>query len=503
MANLLQDLEGTLEQSSNIETSISNHLKYYFNFNRDTKYEKRIHQELVSFFKEKKNNKNYFTLEGNHAKIKPVNFNSIMQFFLKRLWDEENFATIMKIPSSLVFIQEGTAHLKNAKVSLEDIQKQTSSFKLFSFIPPEKNFFSMQLSEQIKICADWIKNGNKQNALLERFKLIGGYVQTMYLLGQNLIKLGEDLEANKNVSAPTEVLNDTLIENRAGILTQIIMSHQLTEGGYLKFSEAPLRRSLILNAGNHLTKEGIGIKYIYSILTPAKSSGITDKEIAMAAGKILEDFKIAAFSEKKEDGKPSEGLDLKDIASVIDLILYQVRNIIRAAEEPAKMRNSIRILSENLNQTCPAISERHITLIYLYIKDIFKLGKTATKDIYDTFISIAEKLKVPVGEAKCIYYLIDSENLESLKEPLTTFIDKYSKEEKKELNDKQVEMLKSIMGNFPKEVIINQFHSVREKIKLKVEDPNKKKMIETISNPIYSKIKDIRFSHAESKLKEK
>ena len=50
MANLLQDLEGTLEQSSNIETSISNHLKYYFNFNRDTKYEKRIHQELVSFF---------------------------------------------------------------------------------------------------------------------------------------------------------------------------------------------------------------------------------------------------------------------------------------------------------------------------------------------------------------------------------------------------------------------------------------------------------------------
>ena len=167
MANLLQDLEGTLEQSSNIEASITNHLKYYFNFNRDTRYEKRIHQELVNFFKEKKNNKNYFTLEGNQAKIKPVNFNSIMQFFLKRLWDEENFANIMKIPSSLIFIQESTAHIKNAKVSLEDIQKQTSSFKLFTFIPPEKNFFSMALSEQVKICADWIKNGNKQNALLE------------------------------------------------------------------------------------------------------------------------------------------------------------------------------------------------------------------------------------------------------------------------------------------------------------------------------------------------
>ena len=164
----------------------------------------------------------------------------------------------------------------------------------------------MQLSEQVKVCSDWIKNGNKQNALLERFKLIGGFVQTMYLLGQNLIKLGEDLEANKNVSAPTEELNDNLIENRAGTLTQIIMNHQLTQGGYLKFSEATLRRSLILNAGNNLTKEGIGIKYIYSILTPAKSSGITDKEIAMAAGKILEEFKIAAFSEKKEDGKSSE-----------------------------------------------------------------------------------------------------------------------------------------------------------------------------------------------------
>ena len=59
MANLLQDLEGKLEQSSNIETSITNHLKYYFNFKRDTSYEKRLHQELLLFFKEKKGNKNY------------------------------------------------------------------------------------------------------------------------------------------------------------------------------------------------------------------------------------------------------------------------------------------------------------------------------------------------------------------------------------------------------------------------------------------------------------
>ncbi|NBU99657.1 MAG: hypothetical protein EBS19_15850, partial [Spirochaetia bacterium] len=312
-----------------------------------------------------------------------------------------------KIPSSLIFIQESTAHIKNAKVSLEDIQKQTSSFKLFTFIPPEKNFFSMALSEQVKICADWIKNGNKQNALLERFKLIGGYVQTMYFLGQNLIKLGEDLEANKNVSASTEELSETLIETRAGILTQIIMNNQLTKGGYLKFSEAPLRRSLILNAGNNLSKEGMNIKYIYSILIPAKSLGITDKEIAMAAGKILEEFKVAAFSEKKEDGKSSEALELKSIASVIDLLLYEVRNIIRAAEEPAKMRNSIRHLSENLSQSCPGISERHVTLIYLYIKDIFKQGKPSTKEIFDTFISIAEKLKVPSNEARFIYYLID------------------------------------------------------------------------------------------------
>ncbi len=503
MANLLQDLEGTLEQSSTIETSISNHLKYYFNFSRDTKYEKRIHQELVSFFKEKKGNKNYFTQEGPHTKIKPSNFNSIMHFFLKRLWDEENFSNIMKIPSSLVFIQENTAHIKNAKVALEDIQKHTSSFKLFTFIPPEKNFFSMQLSEQVKICSDWIKNGNKQNALLERFKLIGGFVQTMYLLGQNLIKLGEDLEANKNVTVATEELNENIIETRAGILTQVIMNHQLTKGGYLKFSEAPLRRSLILNAGNNLSKEGVNIKYIYSLLTPAKSTGVTDKEIAMAAGKILEDFKIAAFSEKKDEGKPSEGISLKDFSKVIDVILYEVRGIIRAGEEPAKMRNSIRVLSENLGQACPGITERHITLIYLYLKDIYKPTKPFSKEIYDTFLSIAEKFKVPALEAKGIFYLIDSENLDSLKEPLTTFIEKYSKEDKKELSDKQVEMLKSIMGNFPKEVIINQFHSIREKIKLKVDDPNKKKMIDTISQPIYTKITDIRYSHAESKLKDK
>ena len=90
-----------------------------------------------------------------------------------------------------------------------------------------------------------------------------------------------------------------------------------------------------------------------------------------------------------------------------------------------------------------------------------------------------------------------------MKEPLSHFIEKYSKEEKKELSDKQVETLKSIMGNFPKEVTLNQLFSIKEKLKLKVEDEPKKKMIEIISTPLLNRIADMRFLHAEAKLKEK
>ena len=504
MGNLLQDLEGTLEQSSNIETSITNHLKYYLNFNRDTRYEKRLQQELLSFFKEKKSNKNYFHTEGSTIKLKPANFNSVMQFFLKRLWDEENFNNIMKHPATMAFIAEGTAHVKNAKVSLEDIQKQTSAFKLFPFIPPEKNFFSMPMTEQVKLASDWIKNGNKLNHLLERIKLIGSFVQTMYLLGQLLIKLGEDLEANKIAQPQVEEVSQDTVEVRAGILAQTIMNHPLTRGGYLKFSETPLRRSLALNDAHNLTKENISLKFIFSILNPARSMGIGDKEVAMAANKILEDFKVAAFSEKKEEQKVEPSVSLKDLSKAIDQILFEVRSIIRANEEPAKMRTSIRTLSEKVAQSCPGISERHITLIYLFLKDIYRPGRAFTnKDVVDTYNAISEKFKLSLSESRGIYHLIESENLDSLKEPLSSFIDKYSKEDKKELSDKQLEMLKSIMGNFPKEITVNQFHSIREKLKLKMEDESKKKMIEVISLPIYNKIADLRFNHAESKLKEK
>lgn len=504
MANLLQDLEGKLELSPNIETSISNHLKYYFNFTRDTSFEKRIQSEISIFFKEKKGNKNYFTQEGALTKLKPANFNNIMQFFLKRLWDEENFNAILKMPATISFINEGTAHAKNAKVSLEDIQKHTSSFKLFPFIPPEKNFFSMQLSEQVKICSDWIKNGNKLTSLLERFKLMGSFVQTMFFLGQNLIKLSEDLDANKGMAAPPEELTQDSIEQRAGILAQVIMNHPLTRGGYLKFSEGTLRRSLAISAGNNLSKDGISLKYIYSILTPAKSMGVSDKEIAIGANKILEDFKIAAFSEKKEEPKAEITLPLKELSRQIDFILYEVRNIIRANEEAAKMRTSIRTLSDTISQSCPGVTERHITLIYLFLKDIYRPGRAFTnKDVVDTYQAVSEKFKINSQDAKGIFYLIESENFDLLKEPLSTFIDKYSKEEKKELSDKQIEMLKSIMGNFPKEITTNQFYSIREKLKLKVDDETKKNMIDTISKPIHQKIADFRFSFLESRLKEK
>ena len=260
----------------------------------------------------------------------------------------------------------------------------------------------------------------------------------------------------------------------------------------------------MLNSGAYLTKEGINIKFIYSLLTPTRNSGVTDKELAVAAGKILEDFKSLAFSEKKEEPKTENNLNLKDLSRVIDFILMEVRAIIRSGEEPAKMRISVRAISESAITVCPGITERHITLVYLYLKDIYHHGKNSNpKDILDTYMAISDKFKLNAIDSKYIYYLIDSETLDSMKEPLSHFIEKYSKEEKKELSDKQVETLKSIMGNFPKEVTLNQLFSIKEKLKLKVEDEPKKKMIEIISTPLLNRIADMRFLHAEAKLKEK
>ena len=55
----------------------------------------------------------------------------------------------------------------------------------------------------------------------------------------------------------------------------------------------------------------------------------------------------------------------------------------------------------------PDISEKHITLIYLIMKEVAKNPNQTASDLSFFFQNLEEKLRIPLREIFTIYYLIN------------------------------------------------------------------------------------------------
>ena len=74
-------------------------------------------------------------------------------------------------------------------------------------------------------------------------------------------------------------------------------------------------------------------------------------------------------------------------------------------------------------------------------------------------------------------------------------------DEKGILNESHIKILRSLFGSLPDELKASQFYSVKEKIKLKIEDPVRKKMVDSLTELITQKIRDIKTKWVLSHLK--
>jgi hypothetical protein len=503
MRNLVADLDGNLELNQNIESSIQNTINYYFNFKEDSSFSKRIKQEIFTVFKDKKSNRTLFFPDSN--KLKPMGFNQIMNQMVKRLWEEENFSGQAKLPNNN-YVDNASKDLTGAKISLDDAKAYSSSLKLLPFLTTDQNIFKINLQEQVKLASNYIKNGNNLQSLVEKFKILGLYVQIVYFSGKALLNLAEDYakEPIQKAEVKPPITDDKIIDERATLLTSIIMSHPMTTQGYFKFSEAALKRSILISGGENLNPEA-NLKYFFEILNKGKmGQKVSDQQVASAAAKIMADFKKMAFGpkEKPEDSiEPAKGY--RDFAMVIDMVLYELRNHLKGNFDNAKSTIFIKKLVDKISTFTHEFTEKHLTFILLYLKDPPKNERMSESEFLETLYQKGLKLKVAQEDIKYIYFLIQSEKSDFGTIPLSYFVAQVIREDNNStLNEKQANQLKTLLGNLPKEVIVNHFYNVKEKLKSKVSQPEKILMVESITEYIHIKIADFRLKWAERKIQE-
>lgn len=431
MAKLLDDLEGQIILNQSDENTVANALKMYLNFERGSNYDKRILEEVKKVFLEKLSNKSYFFQPPKQNKLKAIGYNQMIHILVKRLWDEEDFFKITRNPSQISFISTETADISTANISLTDVQKFIANQNIFSFISSgDISFFNKSTPDQIRKCLTWIKNGNNMPKFLDRIRLVGGYVQTVFFAAQNLLVVAAEYAAT----------------------------------------------------GSGLESESN---------TTEENSAMTDS-----------DAKLVALSEPQGPG--AELLNTKlDYPYIVDILLFEIKSLFRPQNPSVNVQETLKSITIRLKKDIPEIEDKHVTLIYLIMKEVLKNPKQTLDDLAFFFQNLEEKLRVPLREIHTIYYLILSEHDTTLQDmPLSEFVDKcIAEDEKGILTETHIKILKSLFGTLPKEIKANTFYTVKEKIKARIDDLNKKKMVDTLSELIHLRVREFRGKFALNKLK--
>jgi hypothetical protein len=533
MKKLLEDLDGELELSQSIEKTVENALGYYMNFERGTKYEHRVRDELKLIFQEKKNNKTYFFNPPDQNKLKPLGFNQMIHILIKRLWDEEDLGLYAKIPKEISFLDNEATDVSVARVSLEDAKRYTKTLRVLPFVTPESDFFARKKSEQVKLCMQWLQKGNSMQNFLNRIKLIGSFPQTLYYAGQNLIQLAKDFYENPDMQFfENELPSEKILEDKASILTKIIIGHPLVQQGYVKFSESTLKR-IIINEAEELIGPKPSLKHLFELMNKSKSSGlkITEEQIAKAAASILTEFQRrlslpdepepeihinrekdaaikevklnqtreaqvkseaeAAMAERKAIAVDSNDKNKSnaDLAHAYDRLVFELRSSFKSQNGTLNFHSIIKTITNRVKETYPSIMESHLTLIFLYLKDLERKKHTVQEGI-SFFKNYSEKFKIPVLDGYLLYFLLLTEKKPEFSGvPLADFVESTVQEDiEGTISQKEASILRSLFGNLPKEVSINHFYQVKEKLKDKVDDPGKKKAIDVLAEYVHVRI---------------
>lgn len=525
MKRLLEDMGEGFELSQNPEKTVENALKYYLNFERDTPYEKRIRLELAIIFNEKKNNRSYFCSAPNQFRLRGLGFNQMIHILIKRLWDEEDFAVISKVPKEIAFLDLEASDVSLAKVSLDDALRYVQNLRVLPFVVPEINFFKKKFADQVKLCLQWLQKGNSIQSFLNRIKLVGAYPQTVFYAGQNLIQLAKEYEKNPAMQfVEQEVPSEKVIEDKVNILTRLILAQPLVEKGYFKFSELTLKRT-ILNDANRALSDKENVNYLIEILDKAKANGlkVTEEQVKVTAGKISLDFRriLHNGTESTTEPEPSESRQLEmklvkeeaepatkthklqvDLAHAYDALLYELRNELKKNTSTMNLSFIIRSIVNKIKPYYPGISEKHLTIIYLYLKDLER-KEHSIQDGIQYMKQMSKKFGLSEIEALTIYFLMLSEKEKEFKEvPLNQFVEQCIQIEGGLLSKKQIVILKNLFGNLPKEVSLNHFYQVKEKLKDKTNEIRKKRAIDMLSEYVHVKIAERKSAWVYEKMRE-
>jgi hypothetical protein len=416
MRKILEDLDRQIVLNQSDESVLLESINIYFNFVRGSNFDKRISEEIKLIFDEKKSNKTYFFQPPKQNFLKAIGYNQIIHILIRKLWDEEDFFRIAKNPSQIAFINIEVADIHSASVGLTEIQKFIANQSIFPFISGDISFFSRPASDQARKGLQWVKSGNSVTKFLERIRLIGAYVQTVFFGSQRLFEIAKSYES--------EIESASLIK-------------------------VPNKKSFTETEVN-----------LVALITP----GIEDYEFPI------------------------------DFPLLVDILLYEIKNLFKTPN--LVIQTGIKELTLKLKIQIPQISESYTTLVYLLMKEIAKSPDKTESDFNDYFLLLEEKLKINFTEIKTLYHLIGSEKEPGLKDTsLVDFVD-FAIADTESLTDAHKKILKSLFGNIPKEVKANHFYSIREKLKIKIEDPVKRKMIDSITEFIHVRIRENRMNWA-------
>ncbi len=425
MKKMLEDLDGKIVLNQPPESIVTDCLKIYLNFVQGSNFSKRVEEEIKNIFDEKKSNKTYFFQPPKQNTLKSIGFNQIIHILIRRLWDEEDFFRITKNPSQISFIGAEIQDIHSVSISLSDVQKFISNQNIFPFISGgDVTYFTRTELDQMRKAMIWIKApGNTPQKFIERIRLVGSYVQTVFFGIQCLFEISKEYQNEK----PNENIKPTEIKKA--------------------LSETEVR--------------------------------IVPLSIELNELKTKIDYPL-----------------------LVDILIYEIKNLFK---NPANLnlQEALKLISNKTRIIVPELSERHTTIIYLILKEITKSPQKTIEDYELYFRTLEEKLKVPYNEIKIIFFLLKSDQESILKDtPLSEFVEEcITTEGTGILSEIQIKILRSLFTTLPKEIRANHFYSVKEKLKLKMEDSQKKKVVDTLTELIHMKIREERTKFALTELK--
>ncbi|MCB1193812.1 MAG: hypothetical protein H7A23_11200 [Leptospiraceae bacterium] len=508
---LLEKLDKEIDFSVIDFSAINKLLKLYINFELETDFANTIQQETKKIFVEKQKDLNNFFPPPNQNKIRPIAFNAIIHSLLKRIWDEEDFHRITRYPSEINFLHNGQEY-SDAKIKPKDAQENITFLRLTSFLYPGTSFFTKTEEEQIARCADWIKKENSITKLIERIRLVGAYIQTVTFAGKILVKLSNSFAAEAKPEEQEieeeEISNDEL-EKRINKFIKIITDLREVRAGYITLKPAVLKRNLQLE-DRKLIMKNTSLKDYFDFLLRYKSSTLKlTNENLMSCAEIVKVSYIKSLSYKEEDTPPNSEPPPKifvklDYPYIVDILLFELRNIIKHSKNTLNVKEEIIQLTWKLKSDFPMIQEKNVMLVFLLLREVQKYPTRIEDRQKLLFKKISETLSVKMDEIYLVYYLIRSDYDESLlKEPLSEFVDFCIKNDVKGLlNENQVKIVRTLFGNLSPKIKANQFFSIKQYIKSKVTDPAKKKQVDILTELIHLKIRELRSNWVLKKMKE-